>query len=171
MEFNLTGDRYKPLVELYEPKLICLLDSGAMIPVWCAGAQMLTETFGSKRDTTCKAVIRGFGGNGEIAPIYRLPELYLTQTISFKNMPVALSDRLENNKFDMVLPITIFKEFDIMFQIGKDHRLESIAYHTLYSARTYFCDKYMYQDENGKVIKDTNGWMFLKSVGCFAQEE
>lgn len=94
LSFQLTNVLTRQLFE-YDTgnALITMLyDSGAQIPVWCAGKEVLLEAYPDAKKTSLKCIISGFGKEKETAEIYVLPAFELSNgEISFviENLYIA----------------------------------------------------------------------------------
>ena len=96
------------------PRVYCLLDTGANIAVWCDEADYLRRIFPDAKLVNEKIWLSGFGGDGEIADAYRIPELVLQSSgnsIKFRNLTMAVSCRLRNG-YSLILPGTVFLKTD-----------------------------------------------------------
>ncbi len=94
-----------------------LLDTGAALPTWLRGYRTFAKTFPDYVDENAKAVLAGFGGDGEIAPVYRIPRFMFGDvcgnTVVFRDMPVVVTER--NFQFDMVLSFTLFRKINVEY--------------------------------------------------------
>ena len=48
----------------------CLLDTGACVPVWCAGEQLLKTYYPNCSKTDAVFILSGFGKGSEVVPVY-----------------------------------------------------------------------------------------------------
>lgn len=107
----------RPLFELGNYKNIrCLLDTGANIAVWCADIQYFQEIFVGAEPVEEKVILSGFGGNGQLVDMCRIPLFVLQNagdSISFKNFHVALAKQAGMG-CDMILPAVMFSKMDCL---------------------------------------------------------
>ncbi len=107
----------RPLFELGNYKNIrCLLDTGANIAVWCADIQYFQEIFADAKLVDEKVILSGFGGNGQLVDMHRIPLFVLQNgghSISFKNFHVALAKQAGMG-CDMILPAVMFSKMDCL---------------------------------------------------------
>ena len=65
----------KPVVRLPDyGHIFCLFDTGASVAVWCSDVEYFKKSFPKAKDTDSKVWLSGFGGDGEIAAVYSIPE-------------------------------------------------------------------------------------------------
>lgn len=106
----------KPVVRLPDyGHIFCLFDTGASVAVWCSDVEYFKKSFPKAKDTDSKVWLSGFGGDGEIAAVYSIPEFILKTaeiSVKFRELRVAISTKLRYG-FDLILPGVIFSKMDI----------------------------------------------------------
>lgn len=122
VEINLDGDSKRPIltIETDTGYATCLLDTGAVIPVWCKDIEALKATFPSAKraEGNLVALISGFGGEeNDLSEIWEIPTLYFSDRGSDNN--VLIFNRvfiavLPNRSFEfsMILPATMFSKMN-----------------------------------------------------------
>lgn len=94
-----------------------MLDSGASIPVWCAGIKSFKLTFPkAKLQEQTKYILGGFGSGFEVADVYYVPAMMLNNgehSIVFNRtyLPVVNKNRFGA---DLILPSSFFKNSNII---------------------------------------------------------
>lgn len=91
-----------------------LLDTGAMIPVWCSGETDLLNIYPNARKLNCAYILHGFGKGYEIADVYTIPDFILSDgksTIHYINFIIAVANK--DFSFDMVLSYTMFNKMNV----------------------------------------------------------
>lgn len=101
-------------------KCICMLDTGADIPVFCKGYDLFKAIFLSNdldivfyKDSS----ISGFGLHKETTRLYNFSDFYLSDgssTICYKNMKIAITDK-PNIPCDIILSASMFIKMRYMF--------------------------------------------------------
>lgn len=166
----------RPLFELGNYKNIrCLLDTGASIAVWCADIQYFREVFFSAEPLDEKVVLSGFGGNGQLVDMYRIPLFVLQNgehSISFKNFHVALAKQAGMG-CDLILPAVMFSKMDCL--IGR--RCKEPCLQILYDRDMYGFgivvrqlteeDKASLENYLGNSVSDSVN--FIEKMVCFTQ--
>lgn len=95
-------------------KIECLLDTGARVPVWCAGEMELKTLFQNCRIQNAVFLLTGFGKGYELAKVYMIPDFILSdgkEEIHYRNMMVAVIDK--DFSFSMILSYTMFNKMNI----------------------------------------------------------
>jgi len=99
----------------YKVTLPTLIDTGATISTWVGGYKSFKSVFPEAEllsDT--EALLRGFGGSGEIAKVYLIPEYVLKDnfknSIVFNNMPIIVTRR--DYSFRMILSYTMLNKLN-----------------------------------------------------------
>lgn len=96
--------------------LVCLVDTGAMFPVWCSTESELLNIYPNAIRLNAISFISGFGQGKEKVSLYKIPDFKLcdgTNTIHYINLIVALLNK--DFTFDMVLSYTMFNKMNISF--------------------------------------------------------
>ena len=70
LSFPLTYDNGEELLTI-------MYDSGAQIPVWCSGIDLLMDAYPNAKKTDYHCEIAGFGKDTELSNIYMIPEFCL----------------------------------------------------------------------------------------------
>lgn len=97
-----------------ENEIDCLIDTGACVPVWCAGEQLLKTYYPMSIEQDAIFILRGFGKGYETAKVYLIPEFILSdgkQSILYKNMITAVTNR--DFAFDMIFSYNMFNKMNI----------------------------------------------------------
>ncbi|MCM1219506.1 MAG: hypothetical protein NC548_33925 [Lachnospiraceae bacterium] len=92
----------------------CLIDTGASVPVWCAGEQLLKVYYPDCTKLDAAFSLHGFGTGQEIVPVYVIPQFVLSdgkQCITYKNITVAVTKR--DFTFDLILSYSLFNKMNI----------------------------------------------------------
>lgn len=79
-------------------EITMLFDSGANVPVWCSGKDLLYSAYDEVQETTYFQEIRGFGKQPEAGQIFKLPRFVLksdNQQYVLHNLYLVLLDRPE----------------------------------------------------------------------------
>lgn len=95
-------------------KFNCLIDTGASVPVWCAGEQLLNTYYPNCIRYNGVFILNGFGKGSEIVPVYLIPEFVLSdgkQCIKYVNIMVAVTKR--GFTYDMILSYSMFNKMNI----------------------------------------------------------
>ena len=152
-------------------KLICLIDSGADIPVWCTDIRILKQVMRAQLCEDCFTLLSGFGGHGEsCVPVYKIPDFPISHEFIFKNMRTAFSAEQQNNKYDIILPLNLFSNCNIFFHVSSQCKIDEIRMHSLYERTQIYCLPHYSQDEAGQIIY-MHDKKCLCSLGCFIQNE
>lgn len=177
LKFPLDSRLDRPLFELGNYKNIrCLLDTGANIAVWCADIQYFQEVFVSAEPIDEKVILSGFGGNGQLVDMYRIPLFVLQNgehSINFKNFHVALAKQ-SGMGCDLILPAVMFSKVDCL--IGR--RCKEPSLQILYDRDMYGFgmvvlqltegDKANLENYLGNFISDSVN--FIEKMVCFTQD-
>lgn len=92
----------------------CLVDTGACVPVWCAGEQLLKTYYPNCSKTDAVFILSGLGKGSEVVPVYLIPRFALSdgkQCIKYINIAVAVTKR--DFTFDMILSYSMFNKMNI----------------------------------------------------------
>lgn len=113
----------------------CLFDTGADIPVFTLGKEMLLLYFPNAiLQENFYAEISGFGKGGEQALIYNIPNFKIQSDIDrdyieFCNFFVACIEK-ESIKYPLILSATMFKHMNFYVDNLNEEGKELIIYHT-----------------------------------------
>lgn len=116
-------------------KIRCLFDTGADIPVFVLGKEMLMLYFpNAALQENFYAEISGFGKGEEQALIYKIPNFIIQSDfdedfIEFYNFFVACIEK-ESIKYPLILSATMFKHMNYYVDNLKEEGRELIIYHT-----------------------------------------
>lgn len=121
VEFTLAKSKLKPVFMSFGNKtntgFTYMLDSGASMPVWCSGAELLQRTFPEAlQETDMKSLLSGFGKGVEVADVYYLPKMELYDgscSIIFQKVYLPIVKR-DNFGANLILPSSIFKSANIL---------------------------------------------------------
>lgn len=92
----------------------CLIDTGARVPVWCSGEQLLKVYYPKCNKQDAIFILRGFGNGYEVANVYLIPEFILSDgknSIHYSNMLIAVTER--DYSFDFILSYNMFHKMNI----------------------------------------------------------
>lgn len=119
--FPLVEAAIKPIFLSFEnennSEFSCMLDTGASIPVWCAGDKLFKEILPrAKLQERTKYILGGFGSGFEVADVYYVPAMVLNNgdhSIVFNRayLPVVNKNRFGAN---LILPSSFFKNANIV---------------------------------------------------------
>ena len=146
----------RPVVSLKDG-ISCLIDTGANIPVWTRGAEMLLNAFHAEKLKDRQFLLSGFGKKEEIVDAYRISDFVLEGSLGdrnredriiFKSMIVACTERpfLIAN---MILPATAFSHMNYMVKnIGVEDPVVEI-----YHEKTEYSVSPIYSSVDNKIIE------------------
>jgi hypothetical protein len=92
----------------------CLIDTGARVPVWCAGEEELKSLYPNCQRQDAVFLLSGFGNGSEIAEVYLIPDFALSDgknTIHYKNLILAVIDK--DFSFSLILSYNMFNKMNI----------------------------------------------------------
>lgn len=95
----------------------CMLDSGASIPVWCSGEMSVKKVFPkAKLQDKTKYVLGGFGRDFEIANVYYIPAMTLSNGVRSVTFYKTYLPVVNKNRFgaDLILPSSFFTNANIV---------------------------------------------------------
>ena len=80
IQVKLAGDKKRPSFYLpCEARFTCLIDTGALISVWCLNTELLLYCYPDAVKTQYCTTVSGFGGKSvEKREIWKIPEFTLT---------------------------------------------------------------------------------------------
>lgn len=153
--FNTLDDKY-PIFKLGRYKIICLLDTGANIPVWNGSVKAFLSKFKecSPIKTEYYASIGGFGRGAENMSVYKINNFELTDGKSrliFKELYIAVEENRTRN-FDLLLTYSMFKMINIVIRPKKTNR--EIVFVT---SKQYVFDTYV--DIKDGILKYTESYL------------
>lgn len=162
IDFILKTKKLKPIFTSTECKanneFICMLDSGAAIPVWCSGVPALLDTFPTavlKPDL--KSILSGFGTSFEVVDVYNVPKVELcngSHSIIFENFYLPVTDR-KNFGADLIIPSFMFKNSNILLSqlesLGNQKRL--FIQYQVGHYRTHYTVRYLSMQEVTRLNK------------------
>lgn len=93
---------------------VCLLDTGAILPVFCGTPNEFTSWVPHGQNTTVvgEIIIKGFGYTQSEAVVYNIPEFVLSDgknSVTYINMRIAIVDSPDTLPFTLILPATMFQ--------------------------------------------------------------
>jgi len=107
----------------------CLIDTGARVPVWCAGEKLLKVYYPMCVKQDAIFILNGFGTGYETADVYLIPNFILSdgkQSIIYHNMLAAVTNR--DYSFNMILSYNLFNKMNIGINTftnkGVTHKIE-----------------------------------------------
>ncbi|MDE7205941.1 MAG: hypothetical protein K2N90_02050 [Lachnospiraceae bacterium] len=117
-----------------DKRIRCLFDTGADIPVFTLGREMLLMYFPDA--VLCEdyyAAISGFGKSEEQAFIYNIPDFIIKSDtdqdyIQFNNLFLACIDK-ENIKYPLILSATMFKHMNYYVDNLREGNKQLTIYH------------------------------------------
>ena len=116
VQVKLAGDKKRPSFYLpCEARFTCLIDTGALISVWCLNTELLLYCYPDAVKTQYCTTVSGFGGKSvEKREIWKIPEFTLTDmngngTYTIKNLLVAIVEAETRIGFSMVLTSLVFR--------------------------------------------------------------
>ncbi len=98
-----------------ESEIACLLDSGALISVWCMPLFLFQKNFPDAEKTNYVTTVSGFGGESTIKrEIWKIPEFVMGDENSeekyvIKNLLVAIVDNSKRSSFYMILSSVVLR--------------------------------------------------------------
>ena len=102
---------FRPVV-LLKDDITCLIDTGANIPVWTRGADMLRAAYHAEIIDGKKFILSGFGKIAEKVDAYRIADFSIEaedgDKIVFKSMTIACTRR-PAMVANLILPATAFR--------------------------------------------------------------
>jgi hypothetical protein len=117
LKFNILSDGKrtgKPLIANMDiNRTICLIDTGANLPVWCSSEQGLIQYYNKAVPLTGVSILRGFGKEYEVCKVYKIPDFVLTDgksKIHYIDLPIAVVDRDYN--FEVILSYTMLSHIN-----------------------------------------------------------
>lgn len=136
---KLSNKMDRPIFEINAPngdkRIRCLFDTGADIPVFTLGQEMLVMYFPDA--VLCEnfyAEISGFGKSEEQALIYNIPNFIIQSDtdqdyIEFNNLFIACIDK-ESIKYSLVLSATMFKHMNYYIDNVREEGKLLTIYHS-----------------------------------------
>lgn len=93
-----------------------LIDTGASFPVWTKEIDLLLSHYPQAIETPHKAWLGGFGGDGSVEPVWRIPRFILSdgnESIAYEDLHVAVHPMQSN--FDMVVSFPMLRHAVITY--------------------------------------------------------
>lgn len=185
VEVNLDKKSKRPVIEIdtgYD-NIKCLIDTGAMLPVWCDSEQALLDAFPyAHQKNDLVTTITGFGGSGVgFSEIWEIPKLELrdrfnSNTLTFSRIPIAVLPR-EGYPFEMILNAALFDKVDYGF-INSDGKNLQVIYnpYTTYIGIPVFYTKELSKDlllrkDVGELVKAIANRKLVESISILTQDE
>lgn len=121
LKFNLKRGKNAydmPLINITHKntQIACLIDTGARVPVWCAGENELISYYPECKKLDAVFLLSRFGRGQEIAKVYMIPNFELSDgknSIHYKNLLLAVINK--DFSFNMILSYTMFNKLNISF--------------------------------------------------------
>lgn len=163
-----------------EGEIACLLDSGALISVWCMPLFLFQKNFPDAVKTNYCTTVSGFGGESTIKrEIWKIPEFVMGDENSedkyvIKNLLVAIVDNSKRSSFYMIVSSVVLR--------GSSHHIFDIAGHKHIEIhpgenRAVFCvpddikDKKQIGEDVAKTIDINEDEILIGSFTVFAEDE
>ena len=115
IRFKLISEKKRPAFFLPTfMHLKCLIDSGALISVWCNSVGILKACYPNSVKTNYRTTVSGFGGvSHKMREIWKIPEFIMLDDNGIdkyvvRNLLVAIVDDSQIQSFNMVLSTTVF---------------------------------------------------------------
>ncbi len=135
VSINLDRSKRRPAILLNtasEDDMLCLLDTGALISVWCQRKFLFLRHFPDAVKTNYVTTVSGFGGVSlQKREIWKIPEFVLKDShgdemYTVKNLLVALVDNNRIMSFKMILSATVFRgsSYHVFDEDSDDKRIE-----------------------------------------------
>ena len=117
-------------------KLTFMYDSGARIPVWCSGEEMLLKAYpnAEKQQLTC--IVSGFGKEPETGAVYKIPQFVLSDdsvVFIINNLYIATIEK-PTVGCDLILSETMFMKTDMNI-----YRINKRELHIIYEEKEFQC--------------------------------
>lgn len=93
-----------------------LIDTGASFPVWAKEVDLLLSLYPQATEAPYKAWLGGFGGDGSVEPVWRIPRFILSdgsESIAYEDLHVAVHPMQSN--FDMVVSFPMLRHAVITY--------------------------------------------------------
>jgi hypothetical protein len=110
---------------LTDNRTICLVDTGANMPVWCTGENTFKQCYEDASQLQGISILKGFGKGYEICNVYSIPNFKLSDgnnTIIYKNLPIAVLSR--DYAFELIISNTMINHLN--FSINTFAKREGI---------------------------------------------
>lgn len=112
----------RPAFNIYNNKVMALLDTGALFPVWTADEEILLSQFKAKLYKK-NVEFGGFGGKA-LGDLYIIPILEIGQLI-FNNIPIIVSKDLGDVTYSLIISATMFE--GLIYEINTVHNYFKIT--------------------------------------------
>lgn len=118
MELKIKSNKFKPIVNLDEPRIFAAMDTCAQMPVWTEDLDTLKSVFPDvEKNHRTVFMLGGFGGKTVPKQVYTIPRLIISKgVIELNNLPIVLGTITERAGFSMVFPLVAFQ--DILFTVS-----------------------------------------------------
>lgn len=178
---NLNKNKKRPTIPLDSSagKLDCLIDTGALVSVWCLPLFILKTCYPAAEKTNYRTTISGFGGiSYKKRDIWKIPEFVLEDKngegrYTVKNLLIAVADDTQITSFNMILSSLVFHGSSYqIFDKASDKHLEIYSEHD----RPVVCipgetiDKNVLDDSVLKSLDLTEDEIFISGITVFADE-
>ena len=117
-------------------KIRMMYDSGARVPVWCTGHELLCKAYPEAVKTDLSSDVSGFGSGSEQGDVYVIPEFELSDGSAryvIHNLSIVSISK-PNIGCDLLISETMFAKADTTTL-----RREKRELHIIYEDRDYYC--------------------------------
>lgn len=182
LKFNMqrrNGAYDMPIIKIshLNTQIECLVDTGARVPVWCAGEDELKSLYPNCIQDNSVFLLSGFGKGHEVAKVYTIPNFTLSDgkdAINYKNLSVAVINK--DFSFSMILSYTMFNKMNISIDTFTNRNgAHSINPNIkINSLRDTYNTRYKLKDisdyDRLQIIKKCNTENILDSIYIFNQQ-
>lgn len=113
---KLYNEFQRPMFNIHDDKLIALMDTGALYPVWTKSEEMLVKLLNAKH-IKGNIPISGFGGIA-YENMYEIPILKVG-TLIYPSIHIVAATNLRNTPFHIILSATMFSR--LSYEIDNIH--------------------------------------------------
>ena len=135
---QLTNRRARQLFkyDIGDDKLTFMYDSGARIPVWCSGEEMLMKVYPDAKRQEMNCQVSGFGKEPEIGAVYMISKFYISSDeASFViNSLYLVAIEKPSVGCDLIMSETMFMKTDM-----KIYRRKKRELHIIYDDKEFYC--------------------------------
>lgn len=102
----------------HNPSMKVMVDTGATIPVWVSSINLLKVFFPMAYEADYRGLLRGFGGNGAVVPMFIIPSYRLRdkkgKEIEFVDLPIMVSTK--DYSYDMIISFSMFQSLNYSYK-------------------------------------------------------
>lgn len=163
-----------------EGEIACLLDSGALISVWCMPLFLFQKNFPNATKTNYYTTVSGFGGVSSVKrEVWKIPEFIMGDENSqekyvIKNLLVAIVDNSKRASFYMIISSVVLR--------GSSYQIFDITEHKHIEIhpsdnRPMFCvpdnskDREQIDEDVAKTIDLNEDEILIGSFSIFAEDK